>query len=499
MRAYTSHAPSCAESHVQSARLVKLRDGPESLALLQHTSKLRRLRSFQTTHPEYSALQRCHCARHLQAPDIGNDHTSGEDHQEYDNLISHEDCVPVSVQNSTERNPSEPSRLHVASRRVAPGLVVFSPHEHRHFQQTGQLSQPWRLQARFRRVSSGSLVSTLGETSTAGTAEEIPIKFSKLKTASSMDASKIKPRFVRLGSLLPSCFVWFVIPISHQVTRCQPRFVSRSLCRTSKGPAPIPPPHDLSSTCNRMSVLGTAWRRSHKGINSTAATAIVDHTECQTDTSSPPVPSRMPSHRSTSTAMAGVREVKCHEAIKPRHKFVIARSFEDFDDRGDRVNLASCTANFRSHPHFQPADSFLASESSTLPDSPQSGDNGDRPHGRRMKSFITNTNHLAIFGWACLANSQSKKTLQVCPTPQRGTKPPHRPTNHRYLPQCLFAFSPLSRALHWDTAGHVWISREEPRARNIISRKSGISRLGRFQTFLQCTVSRTSAMSWVES
>ena len=44
----------------------ELRDSPAGLTLLQHTSKFHRLRSFHTTHPQYSALRRYRCARHSQ-------------------------------------------------------------------------------------------------------------------------------------------------------------------------------------------------------------------------------------------------------------------------------------------------------------------------------------------------------------------------------------------------------------------------------------------------
>ena len=162
--------------------------------------------------------------------------------------------------------------------------------------------------------------------------------------------------------------------------------------------------HDLWSAYNKMSVIGTASRRSHRGINSAAAIAIMDHGspchndvvtgsavlrdspaylsvrcwDCQTDFSSPAVPSGMPSHLSISTATTKFIKSSAEEPVQATSRMFMT--------------------DFRSHPRLQPAGNFTVSESSTLPDSPQRDEYGDRPHGRNMKSPITSSDSLAFFG-----------------------------------------------------------------------------------------------------
>ena len=104
--------------------------------------------------------------------------------------------------NTVREQPSEPFRLHSASRRVASSSVVFvlwktfvaEPVEEISIEipsgrntirvRTGltskgisRLSQPWKLRARFRRVSSGSVVSSLEKTTAVGVAGKTANKF----------------------------------------------------------------------------------------------------------------------------------------------------------------------------------------------------------------------------------------------------------------------------------------------------------------------------------
>ena len=72
-----------------------------------------------------------------------------------------------------------------------------------------------------------------------------------------------------------------------------------------------------------------------------------------------------------------VREVKYQESNQTSPQIGHRTQPRGFCyDRADWVNLASSTTDFRSHPRFQPAGSFLVSDSSTLPDSPQCGEYG---------------------------------------------------------------------------------------------------------------------------
>ena len=156
--------------------------------------------------------------------------------------------------------------------------------------------------------------------------------------------------------------------------------------------------------------------------------------DCQTDLSSPAVPSSMPSHRSISTAIAGLVKSNAKEQSNVAKNLPLHAA--------SRIFMTELTAStlrrpqqICDHPRFEPGGSCTVSESSTLPDTPQRSEYGDHeePHHELGPPCLL---------WEC---GPARKTqtvlvlisqpltilenpLQFCPTPPIGTRPPHLPT-----------------------------------------------------------------------